>query len=265
VLDDNKILTLANGERIPMTENCKLVFEVENLNNASPATVSRCGQVYISSTDLGYEAVIRGYCQRRKAELNQNDHEKLRLILTKWFSTNNLLENLQKMMKEQVIFLENICYVTSTLNLLTGVMLQYSNKTLSDMDYERCVLFAIAWGTAGTYENSDRMIFNEWLSSKGAQMPAKLKENETIFDYYLDASKGCADWKLVTPEVWSPPEKNFQFSQLLMPTTDSFKADYLINCILSQPKQNKNPLCNKSVLLIGGSGTAKTSSVLMFS
>jgi dynein heavy chain len=48
-----------------MTDQCKLVFEVENLNNASPATVSRCGQVYVSPNDLGYSAIYEGWTQLR--------------------------------------------------------------------------------------------------------------------------------------------------------------------------------------------------------
>ena len=41
VLDDNKMLCLANSERIKLTPSIHMMFEVQDLAVASPATVSR--------------------------------------------------------------------------------------------------------------------------------------------------------------------------------------------------------------------------------
>uniref|UniRef100_A0A4X2MA56 Dynein heavy chain hydrolytic ATP-binding dynein motor region domain-containing protein n=1 Tax=Vombatus ursinus TaxID=29139 RepID=A0A4X2MA56_VOMUR len=52
VLDDNKMLCLANSERIKLTPYIHMIFEVQDLRVASPATVSRCGMVYVDPEEL---------------------------------------------------------------------------------------------------------------------------------------------------------------------------------------------------------------------
>lgn len=54
VMDDNKLLTLANNGRISLKSYMRLLFEIRDLKYATPATVSRAGILYISD-DKGYQ------------------------------------------------------------------------------------------------------------------------------------------------------------------------------------------------------------------
>lgn len=53
VLDDNRLLTMPNGERVQLTPNVSFIFECDSLRFASPATVSRCAVIYTSGTHSG--------------------------------------------------------------------------------------------------------------------------------------------------------------------------------------------------------------------
>ena len=48
VLDDSKVLCLSNGERIKLHDDMRIILECENLKVVSPATISRCGVIYIT-------------------------------------------------------------------------------------------------------------------------------------------------------------------------------------------------------------------------
>lgn len=48
-----------------MTPQMKAMFEAENLSNASPATVSRAGIIYVPSTELGWAPIVASWLKTR--------------------------------------------------------------------------------------------------------------------------------------------------------------------------------------------------------
>ena len=59
VLDDNKLLTMPNGERIQFGPNVNFVFETHSLSYASPATVSRVGMIFLSEEDVDPHSLVK--------------------------------------------------------------------------------------------------------------------------------------------------------------------------------------------------------------
>ena len=64
VLDDNKLLTLPNGERLNLPANVRIMFETESLKYATLATVSRCGMVWFSDDTVSSTLMIDHYLQK---------------------------------------------------------------------------------------------------------------------------------------------------------------------------------------------------------
>lgn len=259
MLDDNKILTLANGDRIPMTSNVKIMFEVETLVNASPATVSRAGIIFVSDTDLDWSPVVEGWIRRQP----NSQQIILRNLFTKYLGKSSPTDpghciDWLNRHTTQVISLSRVGITSALSDLFKGLTEGkgcIDITTNMEVRMEKIFLYCLVWSVGGTLEADDRVKFDEYLRGVDKTFMPTCHAGETIYEYFVANESG--DWTLWRPPKWVYPAgvEKLDFSNLLVPTMDSTRSCYNLGHMHKQ---------KKAVCMVGGQGTAKTSTAQMF-
>jgi dynein heavy chain len=126
VMDDNKVLTLVSQERIPLTPEMRLLLEVSNLRNATPATVSRGGVLYINDTDIGWRPYVDTWLSRFKNKGDENANTTFTLSLSHYINEGFLLDMKQKETVAPVCEMAAITTLTTIIDYLYDEL--FTNK-----------------------------------------------------------------------------------------------------------------------------------------
>nr|PNR26425.1 hypothetical protein PHYPA_031000 [Physcomitrium patens] len=257
VLDDNKKLCLVSGEIIQMSNTMTMMFEVEDLAVASPATVSRCGMIYLEPHARGFEPLLNSYIQRLSKDLRQVGEDTIRDLF--WKVCNPCIQHVTKKLKQTVSTTQDNM-VLGTFNIMDALMagfaknegteLSTEDKMRAKQVIEPFFIFSIIWCVGATCDNNGRVKFDafmqELISKVDLKSPLPLEWN--LFGARFDPmSYQWQKWFETIPPYKCDP--NQPFSQLIVPTVDSIGYKYVVHHLI---------MINKHILCVGETGTSKT-------
>uniref|UniRef100_A0A8C5TMB1 Dynein axonemal heavy chain 17 n=1 Tax=Malurus cyaneus samueli TaxID=2593467 RepID=A0A8C5TMB1_9PASS len=245
VMDDNKVLTLASNERIPLTPTMRLLFEISHLRTATPATVSRAGILYINASDLGWNAPVSSWIDRREV---QAERANLTILFDKYLPV--CLDTLRIRFKKIIPIPEQsmvqmLCYLLEC--LLT------EENTPPDCPkelYELYFVFAAVWAFGGSMFQDQlvdyRVEFSKWWVAEFKTI--KFPSQGTVFDFYIDPeTKKFEPWSKLISQFEFDPEVPLQ--ACLVPTAETLRLRFLVLRLL----QRRRP-----VMLVGTAGMGKS-------
>lgn len=135
VLDDNKKLCLNSGQIIQLTPRMTMMFEVEDLAVASPATVSRCGMVYMEPQSLTLQPLVDSWMNTLPPKVGANKFI-TNTLTTLW---TDMLEDgcylLRKYLPEIVITVDNNV-AQSCMRLLDCYLAKYYESEIKKVPNE---------------------------------------------------------------------------------------------------------------------------------
>ncbi|GFR03643.1 dynein heavy chain 7, axonemal [Trichonephila clavata] len=286
VLDDNKKLCLMSGEIIQLAPTTNLIFEPMDLEAASPATVSRCGMIYMEPGALGWKPLLTSWLNELPEVINE-DHKELLTELFEYFCPP-LLSYVSSNPTIELSPTTDTNRVKSLMNLLDCLFDDYSwVEGMPDRQMEiyikNCFLFASIWSLCASTNEKARLeldlIFRELFKGKLSfetynmcrltagkthettlQLDDLFPDEGLIFDYqYLKEGDGdvpgrWVEWKEEVSKAPAIP-KEAQVNQIIVCTVDTIRYTMLMSLLVNH---------GKPVLFVGPTGTGKSVYVIDF-
>jgi dynein heavy chain len=259
VLDDNKKLCLNSGEMVTMSSEMTMMFEPEDLSVASPATVSRCGMVYMEPESLGFFPLVTSWLEYAiPPKLSQAVKTKIQELCDVYLQAS--IDFVRAHLSELVPTVDNnlVCSLFRILDCFYSKFVfvdgekNVSQEAIDDVinHVEPQFMFALIWSVGATVNDQGRVQFSAYLRSEMAQQCAtkKIPTEGFVYDYIWLTEKGKWTKWMDTIDAHDVNPK-LDFSEVVVPTMDSVRNTFLLETLMTN---------NKHVLMVGESGTGKT-------
>ncbi|KAI0828245.1 dynein heavy chain [Trametes gibbosa] len=288
VLDDNKLLTLPNGERLNLPSNVRIMFEVEHLKYATLATVSRCGMIWFSEDVVEPSMVFKHYLETLSTvPLDAEDDEAIDIpgrradpagetpasphlatqkeiasILEPFFADGELIMSALQYAET----IEHIMDFTTTRALNT--LFSLINKTVRNvveynihhsdfpLTHERIeqyatkrLLVSLIWAFSGDARLELRAELGDFLRKHtGIDLPP-LNQGGSLLDFDVQVSNGeWSGWQSRVPVI-DIESHAVTASDVVVPTVDTVRHEEVLYSWLSE---------HKPLMLCGPPGSGKT-------
>jgi dynein heavy chain 1 len=282
VLDDNKLLTLPNGERLALPPNVRVMFEVQDLKYATLATVSRCGMVWFSEDVLSTEMIFENYMLRLKSipleegeddsfgKKNENKEDLLSPTLQVQVDVASILQShlapdglvvrcLEYAMEQEHIMdftrLRALSSLFSMLNQCVRNVLQYNHShsdfPLTNEQLEKyipkCLVYSLLWSFAGDAKLKVRSDLGDFIRSV-TTIPLPPSSSMPIIDYEVNIEGEWSPWSNKVPQIEVETHK-VASPDIVVPTLDTVRHESLLYTWLAE---------HKPIVLCGPPGSGKT-------